>query len=310
MPSANDPYLHGHHDSVLRSHRWRTAENSAGYLLAHLPGTAQVLDVGCGPAHLARGLLARGVGYVGVDRNAAMVSRAGRRVASSPGQGVVVRADVTALPFRAESFDIVVAAGVLGLLDLDSRHAALREMARVVRGEVRLLEPVRRAGAPPRTTRSRLIALVRVRPVDLAELAAAGLCTRIEVYKHAGYFEPGQASELKALVHRSNVTHPPAIVRRFVQRYAHSAPSGAQAKPRPAGRRFPGRPVAVSSTYALRAGLRMAITSACKRSPQASAAIAHYGVRLAGLLPLGWCSTVVSEEGKNTLSWPSRQRTR
>lgn len=142
------------------------------------------------------------------------------------------------------------------------------------------------------------------------ELDAAGLCTRIEVYKHAGYFEPGQASELKALVHRSNVTHPPAIVRRFVQRYAHSAPSGAQAKPRPAGRRFPGRPVAVSSTYALRAGLRMAITSACKRSPQASAAIAHYGVRLAGLLPLGWCSTVVSEEGKNTLSWPSRQRTR
>ena len=149
-------------------HRWQDS------LVADVT-SGLVLDVGCGPAHLARGLLARGVGYVGVDRNAAMVSRAGRRVASSPGQGVVVRADVTALPFRAESFDIVVAAGVLGLLDLDSRHAALREMARVVRGEVRLLEPVRRAGAPPRTTRSRLIALVRDRPVDLAELAAAGL---------------------------------------------------------------------------------------------------------------------------------------
>ena len=33
MPSSSDTYLHGHHDSVLRSHRWRTAENSAGYLL-------------------------------------------------------------------------------------------------------------------------------------------------------------------------------------------------------------------------------------------------------------------------------------
>ncbi len=27
------PYTHGHHDSVLRSHRWRTAANSAAYLL-------------------------------------------------------------------------------------------------------------------------------------------------------------------------------------------------------------------------------------------------------------------------------------
>ena len=29
-----DFYTHGHHESVLRSHRWRTVENSAGYLLA------------------------------------------------------------------------------------------------------------------------------------------------------------------------------------------------------------------------------------------------------------------------------------
>ena len=33
-------YTHGHHESVLRSHTWRTAENSAGYLLGQLaPGT-------------------------------------------------------------------------------------------------------------------------------------------------------------------------------------------------------------------------------------------------------------------------------
>ena len=29
-------YTHGHHESVLRSHVWRTAENSAAYLLPHL----------------------------------------------------------------------------------------------------------------------------------------------------------------------------------------------------------------------------------------------------------------------------------
>jgi GMP synthase (glutamine-hydrolysing) len=61
------------------------------------------------------------------------------------------------------------------------------------------------------------------------ELDAAGLCTRIEVYKHAGYFEPEQADELKARARRSKVTHPPAILRRFVERYAQSA-SG-QARP-------------------------------------------------------------------------------
>jgi GMP synthase (glutamine-hydrolysing) len=52
------------------------------------------------------------------------------------------------------------------------------------------------------------------------ELDAAGMCTRIEVYKHAGYFNPSEAGELKAVAYRSDVAYPPAIVRQFVQRYA------------------------------------------------------------------------------------------
>jgi GMP synthase (glutamine-hydrolysing) len=52
------------------------------------------------------------------------------------------------------------------------------------------------------------------------ELDAAGLRTRIDVYKHAGYFEPGQADALKAQAHRSNVACPPAILRQFARRYA------------------------------------------------------------------------------------------
>jgi len=63
------------------------------------------------------------------------------------------------------------------------------------------------------------------------ELDVAGLCTRIDVYKHAGYFEPGQAGELKAQARGSNVTHPPAILRRFAQRYARSALAGAGPRP-------------------------------------------------------------------------------
>jgi GMP synthase (glutamine-hydrolysing) len=54
------------------------------------------------------------------------------------------------------------------------------------------------------------------------ELDAAGLCTRIDVYKHAGYFQPGQADELKALAYRSNVVHPPGVLRRFVHSYARN----------------------------------------------------------------------------------------
>jgi GMP synthase (glutamine-hydrolysing) len=52
------------------------------------------------------------------------------------------------------------------------------------------------------------------------ELDVAGLCTRIEVYKHAGYFDPDQADELKAQATRSHITWPPAILRGFVARYS------------------------------------------------------------------------------------------
>ena len=51
------------------------------------------------------------------------------------------------------------------------------------------------------------------------ELDVAGLCTRIEVYKHAGYFDPDQADELKTQATRSHITWPPAILRGFVARY-------------------------------------------------------------------------------------------
>jgi len=135
-----------------------------------------VLDLGCGPAHLAMSLLSRGVDYVGVDRNAAMVARAGRAVGAwGPGVGRIVRADVTSLPFDAASFDVVVATGVLGLLAIEARRRALREVVRVSRGEVRLLEPMLRIDAPPRVLRSRIIAFVRERPLALDELIRVGL---------------------------------------------------------------------------------------------------------------------------------------
>ena len=42
-------YTSGHHESVLRSHNWRTAANSASYLLSSLRPWMKILDIGCGP---------------------------------------------------------------------------------------------------------------------------------------------------------------------------------------------------------------------------------------------------------------------
>jgi GMP synthase (glutamine-hydrolysing) len=52
------------------------------------------------------------------------------------------------------------------------------------------------------------------------ELDVPGIVTRIDVYKYAGYFPPEEAEVLKERARASAVTHPPAIVRRFVERYA------------------------------------------------------------------------------------------
>lgn len=49
MSESKADYVHGHHESVLRSHSARTAANSAAYLLPHLQPHMKMLDVGCGP---------------------------------------------------------------------------------------------------------------------------------------------------------------------------------------------------------------------------------------------------------------------
>lgn len=49
VPQKPAVYTHGHHESVLRSHSWRTVENSAAYLVPMLKPHMHVLDIGCGP---------------------------------------------------------------------------------------------------------------------------------------------------------------------------------------------------------------------------------------------------------------------
>ena len=125
-------YLQGHHDSVLRSHRWRTARNSAAYLLPHLRPGMQLLDVGCGPGTLTDDLAAA-VGpdgeVLGVD-NAPEVVAAAAGSSRSPNVRFEVQ-DVQRLQLPDDAFDVVHAHQVLQ--HLVDPVAALREMARVCR---------------------------------------------------------------------------------------------------------------------------------------------------------------------------------
>ena len=127
-------YTHGHHDSVLRSHRWRTASNSAGYLLPTLrPGMA-LLDVGCGPGNITTDLARRVAPgrTVGVDAATEIVSRARAAAASDDPDVEWKVADAYALPFVGGTFDVVHAHQVLQ--HLADPVAALREMRRVAKG--------------------------------------------------------------------------------------------------------------------------------------------------------------------------------
>nr|WP_155885111.1 methyltransferase domain-containing protein [Actinomadura flavalba] len=127
-------YAQGHHDTVLSAHRWRTVENSAGYLVPFLRDGISVLDVGCGPGTITVEIGARvGDGrVVGVDSAAGVVGEA-VRLAAERGAGNVAFevADVGALPFPDGAFDVVHAHQVLQ--HVSDPVAALREMRRVAR---------------------------------------------------------------------------------------------------------------------------------------------------------------------------------
>jgi GMP synthase (glutamine-hydrolysing) len=51
------------------------------------------------------------------------------------------------------------------------------------------------------------------------ELDLLGVCTRIEVYKDAGYFDPSRAETLKERSRAVEVTHPMTVLANFVERH-------------------------------------------------------------------------------------------
>ncbi|WP_221358202.1 class I SAM-dependent methyltransferase [Streptomyces beigongshangae] len=134
MPKETAVYTHGHHESVLRSHTWRTAANSAAYLLGSLEPHMRVLDIGCGPGTITADLAAlvpRGH-VTGVDHAPGILDRAR---ATAAGRGLenvdFAVADVHALEYPDDTFCVVHAHQVLQ--HVGDPVQALREMHRVVK---------------------------------------------------------------------------------------------------------------------------------------------------------------------------------
>ncbi len=127
-------YTHGHADSVLRSHRWRTVDNSAGYLLPHLAPGIDLLDVGCGPGTITVDLAQRCAPgrVVGLDASADVIAAAQAAADEAGAANLEVRVgDIYALDLPDHAFDVVHAHQVMQ--HLGDPVAALREMRRVCR---------------------------------------------------------------------------------------------------------------------------------------------------------------------------------
>ncbi len=107
--------------------------------------SGRVLVVCCGTGRSIRKLLDRRVDAYGIDGAAERIDLARQNLAYAgfdPRRVAV--ADLASLPFPDHSFDYVVAAGCIG--PSPDPRPALRDMARVCRAEIRLLEPLEKSG--------------------------------------------------------------------------------------------------------------------------------------------------------------------
>jgi ubiquinone/menaquinone biosynthesis C-methylase UbiE len=133
-PLRHETYTHGHAPATVRQHAQRTAEEAAAVLLPELRPGMRLLDVGCGPGSITRGLAERVAPgeVIGLDLSQETLEAA-RHDAAVRGlhnlryeEGSVYR-----LRFPDASFDVAYAHQVFQ--HLREREAALREMLRVVR---------------------------------------------------------------------------------------------------------------------------------------------------------------------------------
>jgi len=132
-PPKREKYTHGHAPAVVSHHAKRTAKEAAAFLLPELQAGMRLLDVGCGPGSITRGLaeiVAPGQ-VVGLDMSSETLAAARRDAARGLDNLRYEIGSVYELPFPDASFDVAYAHQVFQ--HLRERGSALREMLRVLR---------------------------------------------------------------------------------------------------------------------------------------------------------------------------------
>ncbi|KAJ5313380.1 DBR1-domain-containing protein [Penicillium atrosanguineum] len=134
MAKETATYTHGHHASVVRSHSWRTASNSIGFLLPHLKPNMRILDIGCGPGTITvdvAALIPQGH-ITGLERVGSILTQA-RALAEEKGITNIdfVEGDANGLSYEDGTFDIVFCHQVLQ--HVGEPVGMLKEMKRVTK---------------------------------------------------------------------------------------------------------------------------------------------------------------------------------
>ncbi|MEQ1795742.1 MAG: class I SAM-dependent methyltransferase, partial [Nitrospira sp.] len=98
-------------------------------VLAHLPNTSAILDLGCGGGQDARAIHAKGFRVVGMDLTTAFLRSARKTAPLVP----LVRADMRDLPFQQEAFNGVWAVACLMHVPKPEAAQVLKRLSRIVR---------------------------------------------------------------------------------------------------------------------------------------------------------------------------------
>jgi ubiquinone/menaquinone biosynthesis C-methylase UbiE len=107
----------------------------------HLSGRA--IEMCCGGGQLVLELLKKGIDAYGIDLSPKMVELAQVKLVNAGFEPErIIKADVTKLPFKNGEYDVVISTGSIALFNLDVQKNAIREMARISRKELRLLESI------------------------------------------------------------------------------------------------------------------------------------------------------------------------
>jgi ubiquinone/menaquinone biosynthesis C-methylase UbiE len=151
---TGDTYYGEKAETYLQSRQetenWRREDEVMRRLLDTLPDGLAVLDVPFGTGRFVPHYLAKGMTVHGLEASASMLTQASRYLGDDYAACHVSIGDARALPYEAESFDLVVCFRFLNqIVSFDDAQTILRELRRVTRSAAFLQLKARQDRVPP-----------------------------------------------------------------------------------------------------------------------------------------------------------------